>query len=300
MDDISAIIVVKNNPPHLFEAISSIQGFVKEIIVADIGIDEFILKKLNENKKVKIIEIKKKVPSVELIREELKQYASGKYILFLDPDEIVSEILQKILLSIYQDYDYIKIPRKNIIFGKWIKYSRWWPDYQVRLFKKDSVTWPKKIHTQPRVSGNGYTVDPNEKLALIHYNYESIDEFMQKFVRYAKAEASELSSFSLSEALKKAVSEFTSRYFADEGYKDGTHGFVLSFLQMFYYFLVYVYYWEGKRYKEDSNESAYQNIYTFFKNGLYETTHWLIQKKLVSGLNKLKLKLYRLNSRILP
>ena len=60
MNDISAIIVVKDNPPHLFETISSVQDFVKEIIVADIGVDSSLLSKLAKNKKVKIVEIKKK------------------------------------------------------------------------------------------------------------------------------------------------------------------------------------------------------------------------------------------------
>ncbi len=297
MNEISAIIVAKDNPPHLFEAIESVQDFVKEIVVADIGIDSLILPKLAKNKKVKIVPIKKKVPYVELIREELKQYASQSHLLFLDPDEILPEELKKILTSKYKQYNYIKIPRKNIIFGKWIEHSRWWPDYQVRLFKKDSVIWPIEIHKQPVVKGNGYTVEAEEKFAMIHYNYESIDEFMQKFSRYAKAEANEFVSFSLADALKKGLSEFISRYFADEGYKDGIHGFILAFLQMFYYFLVYVYYWERQQYRQESE--THKDIYAFFRNGLHETSHWLIQEKLVGGIKKLKMKVQTVISKFI-
>lgn len=291
MNEISTVIVAKNNPPHLFETIGSVQNLAKEIIIVDIGIDSNILLELKKNKKVRIIQVKKKIPYVELIREELKQYASSDHILFLDPDEVIPETLKKLLGAIYQDYDYIKIPRKNIIFGKWIKHSRWWPDYQVRLFKKHSVTWPKQIHKQPIVEGSGYTIKPEEQYSIVHFNYESVDEFMQKMSRYAKSEAWELSSFSLPEALKKGLSEFISRYFADEGYKDGVHGFILAFLQMFYYFLVYVYYWERMHYKEE-NETRKEAL-IFFRNGLDQTFHWLIQKNLVSGFNKLKLKLHQ-------
>lgn len=291
MNDISAIIVVKDNPPHVFETVLSIQSFVKAIVVADIGIDEPVLKKLKENKKIKIIKIKKKVPYVELIREELKQYTPGKYILFLDPDEIVPDTLKKLLISVYKDYDYIKIPRKNIIFGKWIEHSRWWPDYQVRLFRKSSVTWPKKIHRQPVVKGNGYTIEPKEKYAIIHYNYENVDEFMQKYIRYAKAEASELSSFSLPDALKKALSEFTGRYFANEGYKDGIHGLVLAFLQMFYYFLVYFYYWELKGKPAVESQELIESSQFFFRQGLKESSYWMIKEKLVKGKDIIKNKI---------
>lgn len=299
MGDISAIIVVKNNPPHLFETIASVEDFVKEIIIADIGIDSTLLPKLIKNKKIEIVIIEKEVPYVELIREELKQYASQNYLLYLDPDEVLPEELKKILVSEYKKYTYIKIPRKNMIFGKWIQHSRWWPDYQVRLFKKNAVIWPKEIHKQPIVKGDGYSIESDEQYAILHYNYESVDEFMQKVSRYAKFEAGELSSFSLSESLKKGLSEFVSRYFANDGYKDGVHGFVLSFLQMFYYFLVYVYYWERKKFEIDSNESAHWSAYSFFKNGLYETSHWFMQKKFVNNLQKMKFKFQNFLSKII-
>ncbi|MBI3366614.1 hypothetical protein HY041_03235 [Candidatus Roizmanbacteria bacterium] len=291
MNDISAIIVIKNSPAHLFETLSSIDSLVKEIVIADIGIDSPTLSKLKHNKKIKIFQIKTEVRYVELIREELKQYASYKYILLVDPDEIISESLKKMLLKFYQSYEYIKIPRKNIIFGKWIEHSRWWPDYQVRLFKKDAVIWPKEIHKQPIVKGKGYAIEQKEEYALIHHNYESVDEFMQKFVRYAKAEASGLSSFSLSEALKKAISEFISRYFADEGYKDGMRGFVLAFLQMFYYFLVYVYYWEKGKYTDENPKSIQNNIYIYFKEALYSINHWQNRLNLYSYGERLKKKI---------
>lgn len=291
MNKISAIIVVKNRPKHLFESISSIQNIVKEIIIVNIGLDKSVTAKLEQNKKIRIVEVKQDVPYVELIREEVKKYASEDYLLYIDPDEIVPQALAKILTSKYDSYDYIKIPRKNIIFDKWIEHNRWWPDYQIRLFKKNAVVWPKKIHAQPTVTGKGFTIDPNEEFALIHYNYESVDEFMQKLIRYAKAEADELSSFSLSEALKKALSEFTSRYFADEGYKDGMHGFILSFLQMLYYFLVYVYYWEKNRFVQ-TDTSVIHNIYHFFKQGLLESNYWIIKKKLDSSLGTIKRKLH--------
>jgi len=291
MNDISAIIVVKDNPPFVSECISSIQDFVKEIIIADIGIDPSLVSMLKKNKKIMIVGIKKRVPYVELIREELKQFATTSYLLFIDPDEILSESLKKILSPIYNNYSYILMPRKNIIFGKWMEHSRWWPDYQVRLFRKESVTWPTEIHKQPIVKGNGYTVEAKAESAIIHNNYQNIDEFMQKAVRYAKSEAHGLSSFSLAEALKKALSEFISRYFADEGYKDGTHGFVLAILQMFYYILVYVYYWEKNKYRDEDQKMLQNTIHRFFRESLYSINHWQNKMNLHSYGEKLKRKI---------
>lgn len=283
MNNISAITVVRNNPPHLFETLASIQNFVKEIVIVDIGIDPSVSSKLRENHKVKVVVMKKNVPYVELIREEIKDRASEDYILFIDPDEILGDDLKKLLSSVYSKFDYIKIPRKNIIFGKWIEHSRWWPDYQTRLFKKMAVTWPKRLHASPKVSGNGYTIGPKESYAILHYNYESVDEFMEKAMRYAKSEASELSSFSLKDAVKGSLSEFMSRYFAEKGYKDGIHGFILAFLQMFYYFLVYVYFWELKNKPSATHQELIETPRFFFKQGTRESGYWMIKEKLMKG-----------------
>jgi len=280
MKNISAVIVVKGSPIHLLKVISSVEDLVKEIIIVDIGIEAELKTKLRDNKIIRIIEIKDEVPYVELIRDKTKDFAKSDYIFFLDPDEIVTPELKKLIRENFEKYDYFKIPRKNITFGRWIRHSRWWPDYQVRLFKKDKVIWPKIIHRQPKVSGNGYTVEPREELALLHHNYQNIDEYLSKFQRYAKYEAKEIfeskKDLTFSNAIVRALNEFISRYFAGQGYKDGGQGLVLAFLQMFYYLIVYFYYLEMKKFKVEGKIIEEE----FFRKGLKETLYWKKNKNL--------------------
>jgi len=284
MINISAVIVVKNNPPHLSKVITSVEDLVKEIIIVDIGIDNVLKDELKKNEIIKIIEIKNDVPYVELIREKTKDFAKSDYVFFLDPDEIVPPGLKTIIQSQLTSYDYFKIPRKNIIFGRWIRHSRWWPDYQIRLFKKDKVVWPKIIHRQPKVTGNGYTVEAREELALLHHNYQNIDEYLSKFRRYAKYEAKEIYDskmyLTFSSAIQKALNELISRYFAGEGYKDGSQGLVLAFLQMFYYLIVYFYFLEMKKFKIDGEIKEEE----FFRKGLKETLYWKKKKSLIERI----------------
>lgn len=280
MKNISTVIVVKGNPIHLSKVISSVEDLVCEIIIVDIGVDLELKNKLKTNKLIKIIEIKDEIPYVELIREKTKDFAKSEYVFFLDPDEIVTPGLKDIIKSQLDSCDYFKIPRKNIIFGRWIKHSRWWPDYQVRLFKKDKVVWPKIIHRQPKVTGVGYTVEANEKFSLLHHNYQNIDEYLSKFQRYAKYEAKEIydskKDLTFSNAIIKSLNEFISRYFAAEGYKDGPQGFVLAILQLIYYFFVYFYYLEMKKFKTE--EKIHEE--EFFRKGLKETLYWKKNKNL--------------------
>ncbi|MEK7633516.1 MAG: hypothetical protein AAB437_01595 [Patescibacteria group bacterium] len=280
MKNVSAVIVVKDNPVHLSKVISSVEDLVCEIIIVDIGIDDGLKTALKNNKLVKIVKMKDEVPYVELIREKTKDFAKSDYIFFLDPDEIVTPGLKDIIKSQLDFCDYFKIPRKNIIFDRWIKHSRWWPDYQVRLFKKDKVVWPKIIHRQPKVEGHGYTIEANEKYSLLHHSYQTIDEYLSKFKRYAKYEAKEVydskKDLTFSNAIIKAINEFISRYFAAEGYKDGSQGLVLAFLQMFYYIIVYFYYLEMKKFKIEGKINEEE----FFKKGLKETLYWKKEKSL--------------------
>lgn len=283
MASISTIIVIKDNPPYVMQSLASIADISAEILIGDIGMAPELKAALVKMPKIQILSLDP-IPYVELVREELKKIAKSDYVLFLDPDEIIPQDLKQELFNKMGSYDYCSIPRKNIIMGKWITHSRWWPDYQVRFFKKDAVTWPTEIHKQPSVTGTELKLEPIEKLAILHYNYGSLDEYLAKAIRYAKAEAGERfqkkDEYSFGDAAKNALSEFVSRFFALDGYKDGMHGFVLATLQMFYAFLVYFYYWEMKKYPEVRETELTDTVAIYFKQGFKESGHWMNEKKL--------------------
>lgn len=303
--DVTVVIVVKNYPEHILKTLESVRFLANEILIGDIGIDRALLEKLKKIENVKIVTITKQVPYVELIREELHEQAKGEYILVLDPDEIVPPSLATLLESSVRKYDYVKVPRKNIIFGKWIEHSRWWPDYQVRFFKKGAVVWPTVIHSQPKAEGAELVVEPKEENAIVHYNYKDLDEYLSKAPRYAKAEAAETllrqradqGDTSFAYFSKKALSEFIGRYFADDGYKDGMHGFVLAFLQMMYYFLVYFYVWEMGGAKEVNQKTILKDTVQFFSDSLHEISFWS-KKKGLSNISFVKSKLHSLARKI--
>ncbi|MEK7079351.1 MAG: hypothetical protein AAB929_04750, partial [Patescibacteria group bacterium] len=191
-----------------------------------------------------------------------------------------------------QNCDYFSIPRKNIIFGKWIRHSRWWPDYQVRLFKKNAVVWPTEIHNQPKTSGKEHKIELKEELAITHFNYESIDEYVSKAMRYAKSEAygymQKKQPMTLPNTITTAVSEFISRFFAGEGYKDGVHGFILALFQMFYSLLVYFYYLEQVKFKtEVSEKELLQSPSKLFGTLYQESLFWKNKKDSLSVKEKI-------------
>lgn len=278
MHPITAILVAKGYPPHIRETLDSVKGFVSELIIADIGMHADLIKELAPYDP-RIIPVKEEVPYVELIREKIKKEATQEYVLFLDPDEVIPQALRDEWIAHFRECDYVETPRKNIIMGKWIEHSRWWPDCQIRLFRKEAVVWPTAIHQQPRVTGKGYRVAQNPDLAILHFNYESLDEYFGKAIRYAKSEGRDLAKSGkppgLPQSVASSVSEFVSRYFASEGYRDGLHGFMLAFFQMIYPMLVYFYAREAKGFAEEPSDRVLpETAVSFFGKLFKESLYW--------------------------
>jgi (heptosyl)LPS beta-1,4-glucosyltransferase len=290
---ISAIVIAHNQVDLLKKCLSSL-SWVDEIIVVDLESTEDVSSVAAKFKAT--YKKNSQVQIVEQVRQKSLQYATHEYVLFLDPDETIPPALAKVLIfSLQNNPAFVKIPRANYIFGKWIEHTLWWPDYQVRLFQKEKISWPTTLHAQPTVEGEGITLPPVEENAIHHLNYVTLDEWIDKNRRYAKENAAELlessTIFTLSDALKKSIGEITRRFFKSYGYADGLHGLMLSILQSFYYFLVYAYYWEGKKYAELETPSAIKSFpQTWFSHGLSETLYW---NKLSSPLKKIKAKLVR-------
>lgn len=289
MVKISAVINTHNEESNLERCLRSIKDFAEEIVVVD------------QNSSDKTVEIAKKFGAkifkhphtgiVEPARNFALRQAQGDWIFIIDADEEASPELMAKLKKVAHEgsADYVLIPRKNLIFGKWLSHSRWWPDHNVRFFKKGKVSWDEKIHSVPITLGKGEEIPAEENLALIHYNYTSVDQYLERNIRYAQFRARELVKegyhFSVEDLIKKPANEFLSRYFEGEGYKDGLHGLILACLQSFYEFLVYLKIWEREGFKQQevSPESP------FFQQSINDFNFW--QAKTSGLIQKIRLKI---------
>ena len=300
--DISALVVADGPCPDIHLTLSSVSELAKETIIIDIGIDPDTKQKIkNDYPNARFFRLDKP-EFVEIIRQQTLDYTSHPWVMLLDPDEYLSPDLvryfKEIEEDIIADHTHFKIPRQNYIFGKWIAHSRWWPDYQVRLFMKDSIEWPPKLHAQPILKGKGYIIPAfeNEKLemnarTIVHHNYTSVLQYLEKNIRYARVEAQEIidtgSEYTILDAMRKATSEFISRFFADKGYKDGIHGLVLALLQTFYSFLVFLDVWEKQGYQEVSQTTVLRGADQFFVKTSKEIFYWLQRDRLSKGKDAL-------------
>ncbi len=298
---ISAVINTWNEGHFLDECLKRL-NFVDEIIVIDMESedDSFAIAKKYTDKIFK----HKHISYVEPVRNFGISKALGNWVLILDPDERVPKSLAAKLIEIVKEdsADYVRIPRKNIVFGQWLKHSRWWPDYNIRFFKKGSVTWQEEIHRPPITTGTGIDLPAEEELAIEHHHYSTIDEYILRQVRYTNQQVKELIKegyqFNHKDAIIKPISEFLSRFFAGEGYKDGFHGLILSLLQAFSILVVYLKVWENEGFAPEREVMADRNWQKLFNEKFRELLYWiytvkihLSQKKTAKLIWKIKRKL---------
>lgn len=290
MAKISVVVNTWNEEKNLPRAISSVKNLADEIVVCDMESSDQtveVAKKLG----TKVYKVKY-TGYVEPARNYALRCAQGKHILVLDADEELPKSLAAKLKKIAEENkaDYVSIPRKNLIFGKWIKYSRWWPDYLVRFFKKGKVKWSSKIHVPPSTIGRELKLEPSEENAIIHYNYTSITQYIDRLNRYTIIQAQQLIAdgyqFNLADLIKRPTNEFLSRFFAGEGFKDGFHGLVLASLQSFSEFIVLLKVWESQGFKEQDIQGFFKLSEKAFKDYFY----WQI-KKTSNIFDKLRLKI---------
>jgi (heptosyl)LPS beta-1,4-glucosyltransferase len=273
---VSAVINVRNEASNLAKCLKSLQGFANEIIVIDMHSTDDSVKIAQEYGAV--VYPYRWLKYVEPARNFGLSKASGQWIILLDPDEYLQKSLKQELIKITKrtDINWVKIPRKNFIFNKWIRHCRCWPDYLIRFFRSKHVTWKNDIHSQPITKGSGLTILDSERLAIRHQNYSTISHYLYQTIRYSHIQADELKTsgykLKISDLILKPIQEFNSRFYFAEGFKDGVHGLVFCLLQSFSICLIYIRLWEKNGFTDKvlSKESFVSAV----QEANFEHSHW--------------------------
>lgn len=296
MSKISAVLVVRNEEKNLARCLNSL-SWVDEIVVVDMESTDgtvALAKKVADK-----VFSHPQVGFVEPARNFAIEKATGSWILVIDADEEIPPPLVYKLKELAEapgGFDFFRIPRKNIIFGKWIRHSRWWPDHIIRFFKKGSVNFLPVVHGVPLTKGLGKDLPEEEECAIIHHNYQTVSQFLERLNRYTDEQVKELAGrgykFKWQDLISKPTSEFLSRFFVGEGYKDGIHGLALAFLQAFSELILYLKLWEKEGFGE---EQLSEEIVGELKKSQKEINYWLrtVQIEQSKGLRRTILKILR-------
>jgi len=153
-------------------------------------------------------------------------------------DELIKEI-EKILSSNVIEYEAFKIPRKNYLFGKWLKGAGNYPDYQERLFRNYLRYEEKPIHAHLLCKGKIGVL----KGHIIHLGWEDIAQIRRRFKRHRKLlflrYQTENRNFKFYHLILRPIGIFIYLYIFKKGFIDGWRGiFFCGFFAILEFFVL--------------------------------------------------------------
>ncbi|MBI1728000.1 MAG: glycosyltransferase family 2 protein [Candidatus Rokubacteria bacterium] len=179
------------------------------------------------------------------------EQATGEWVLSLDADERVTTELRARIGRIVRangPADGYSIPRKNVFWGAWVRHGGLYPDYQLRLFRRNAGRFvDSAVHESVVVEGSVEAlVEP-----MLHHSYRGLDDFVARSNRYSTLAAQEIVSrggrAGLADLALRPLGRFLSMYVLRLGFLDGWRGFVLAVLYANYVFLRMAKAWEARR-----------------------------------------------------
>jgi glycosyltransferase involved in cell wall biosynthesis len=174
--------------------------------------------------------------------------ARHDWIFSVDSDERCTPGFQRELFETLQTPECAAyyVPRRNQFLGRSIRYSGWYPDYrQPQVFDRRRFRYCEDlVHEKWTCDGSiGYFKNP-----ILQFPFPDIATVMRKMDRYTSLMAErhfhEGRRAKLRHLALNPPAGFLKKFLLQQGFRDGTHGFMISAIYGYYTFLKYSKLWE--------------------------------------------------------
>ena len=228
MSRLSAIVITKNEARNIEACLDSV-SFCDERIVVDGGSEDGTAA-LAEAKGARVMTTAEWGgfgPQKNLALS----LATGDWVLSLDADERVSDKLAAEIKRAMADgaADGYDMPRLSTFCGKPMRHSGWYPDYVLRLFRRERGRFSDDL-VHERVICDG----PVRRLAepLIHHPVLRLEDSLSRMDRYSTARAEMIvrsgRRVTFFTGILRGWWTFIQTYFIRLGFLDGREGFLLA------------------------------------------------------------------------
>ncbi|MGZ8191789.1 MAG: glycosyltransferase family 2 protein [Methylococcaceae bacterium] len=224
---LSVIIITKNEASHIGRCLESV-SWADEIIVLDSGSQDDTVA-ICQQYTDKVYETD--WPGFGVQKQRALDMATGDWVLSIDADEMVtSELRVEIKHALQQkEFQGYEIPRLSSYCGRQMRHGGWWPDYVLRLFRRQSGRFSNSlVHEKIFIEG---AID-RLTTPLLHESFVNLEEVLRKVDSYSTLNAKMLHQrgikSSLSKAIIKALWNFFRTYIVKLAILDGTQGLMLA------------------------------------------------------------------------
>jgi glycosyltransferase involved in cell wall biosynthesis len=230
MQDLSLVIVAKDEERTIGQVLSSARALCREMILVDSGSSD------------RTVEIAQEM-GAKCHHQDWLGYAGQKnyalslaqstWILSLDADEVLTqelaaEIATTLARSDLDLFNGFRIPRLLLIGNTAIAHGGFYPDAQLRLFRRGPGAFnDRKVHEAVKIPGKIGSL----KNAMLHYAYQDFSAYANALDKYARLSAEEFAQNACSWWSTSRLNEwlhpwwtFFYRLFFRAGFLDGRIG----------------------------------------------------------------------------
>ena len=185
---LSAVLITKNEEHNIKNCVDHLIEWVDEIVVYDSFSNDRTISIIEEycSPKIKIRQIEWQ--GFARTKNMAVEAAGGDWILSVDADEIITAELRDEILQLVGKAEHAGylIPRLLFFCGRPVRYGGSYPDYQLRLFKKDAGRFEETpVHEYVKLSGSKGKL----KNHMLHYSYRTMFDYWARLNRYTELDA---------------------------------------------------------------------------------------------------------------
>jgi glycosyltransferase involved in cell wall biosynthesis len=241
---VTVTVITRDEASNIAAALESV-AWADEIVVIDSGsTDDTVAIARRHATRVEVREW----PGYGAQKNYAAEIASNDWILSIDADERVTpELASEIraLLAATPGAAGYRIPRVAWYFGRWIRSTDWYPDYQLRLYDRRAGRWNgRRVHESVELRGTAGQL----RHELQHYAYRDLAHHLATIDRYTTLAAEQWLAEGRRtngvELLLNPRFAFVRNYILRGGFRDGEAGLVISKLNAYYVFLKLAKLWE--------------------------------------------------------
>jgi hypothetical protein len=236
MPRLSLIIITRNEEAAIERCIRSTADIADEIVLVDSGSTDRTLE-IARSLGAKII-APHDWPGYGPQKQRALNAATGEWVLSLDADEWIEADLAREIKNVLSDpaaADAYRMPRRNRFCGTIVRHGGWWPDYVLRLFRRDRARFSADpVHERVIAEGKIGTLN----FPIEHNTIVSLEDARAKTDRYGALAAQALiesgrggSAFM---AKLRGGAAFLRSYVLQLGFLDGATGYRVARYQASY------------------------------------------------------------------
>ncbi len=236
---ITAVVLTHNEEKNIVDCLESIKWCDQVLVIDDNSKDRTV--ELAEREKAQVIQepLNKNFSKQRNLGLELSK---GDWVLYIDADERVTDSLRYEIQSVVSDpmtpFSGFLIKRKDIMWGKELRFGETGSAYFLRLAKKNAGKWEGSVHEKWKVRGKIGKLNNS----LLHFPHPTIAQFLTEINLYTDIRSRELyekkirvNFFSI---ILHTKAKFFQNYFLKRGFLDGIPGLISAILMSFHSFLV--------------------------------------------------------------